>query len=83
MMDPYYEFCGGNIINDERRRFKLKDEEEYEEIDPILPWQNLTYIGDLNLGGTICGVCQKYLFLQKNQFLYFREILVDLFLSQL
>ena len=65
MMDPYYEFCGGNIINDERRRFKLKDEEEYEEIDPILPWQNLTYIGDLNMGGTICGVCQKYLFLQK------------------
>ena len=54
-----YEFCGGNIINDERRRFKLKDEEEFEEIDPILHWQNLTYIGDLNMGGTICGVCQN------------------------
>ena len=59
MMDPMYEFCGGNIINDERRRFKLKDEEEYEEIDPILHWQNLTYIGDLNMGGTICGVGQS------------------------
>ena len=56
MINIEYEFCGGNIINDERRRFKLKGSLDYEEIDPIISWQNLTYTGDMNMGATICGV---------------------------
>ena len=56
MINIEYEFCGGNIINDERRRFKIKGAYDYEEIEPIISWQNLTYTGDMNMGATICGV---------------------------
>ena len=61
MINTEYEFCGGNIINDERRRFKIKGAYDYEEIEPIISWQNLTYTGDMNMGATICGVIfEKY-----------------------
>ena len=55
-IDSDNEFCGGNIVNDERRRFKMKDGQDFEEIDPLTSWQNLTYIGSMNMGATICGV---------------------------
>lgn len=54
-IDTDMEFCGGNLVTDERRRFKLKDNEDFEEIDPLLSWQNLSYIGDLNMGASVCG----------------------------
>ena len=56
MINTEYEFCGGNIVNDERRRFELDGEFDYKEIDPLTPWENLTYYGDMNMGATICGV---------------------------
>ena len=56
MINTDYEFCGGNIVNDERRRFELDGEFDYKEIDPLTPWENLTYYGDMNMGATICGV---------------------------
>ena len=56
MINAEYEFCGGNVVNDERRRFKLTGEFDYNEIDPLTPWENLTYYGDMNMGATICGV---------------------------
>ena len=37
MINTDYEFCGGNIVNDERRRFKLDGEFGYKEIDPLTP----------------------------------------------
>ena len=55
-IDSDNEFCGGNIVNDERRRFKMKNGNDFEEIDPLSSWQNLTYIGSMNMGATICGV---------------------------
>ena len=42
-IDSDNEFCGGNIVNDERRRFKMKDGQDFEEIDPLTSWQNLTF----------------------------------------
>ena len=64
-VDHDWEFCGGNIVADERRRFKLKNQDEFEEIEPITPWQNLSYIGDVNKGASICAV--RIIFFTKNQ----------------
>ena len=55
-IDSENEFCGGNIVNDERRRFKLKGAEDFREIDPLISWKNLSYIGSMKMGATICGV---------------------------
>ena len=63
MINTEYEFCGGNIVNDERRRFELDGEFDYKEIDPLTPWENLTYYGDMNMGATICGVSFFHTFL--------------------
>ena len=60
-IDSENEFCGGNVVNDERRRFKMKGKHDFEEIDPLISWMNLTYIGSMNMGATICGVKQLYL----------------------
>ena len=56
MIDSDNEFCGGNVVNDERKRFKLKGTQGFEEIDPLISWKNLSYIGSMNMGATICGV---------------------------
>ena len=60
-IDSENEFCGGNVVNDERRRFKMKGKQDFEEIDPLVSWMNLTYIGSMNMGATICGVKHLYL----------------------
>ena len=49
------EFCGGNVVNDRRLRFKLTPD-GIEELEPLIPWENLTYYGDMNMGATICSV---------------------------
>ena len=62
LLDTDNEFCGGNLINDERKRFILNDTKTskphagYEEIEPLISWQNLTFYGDMNMGALICGV---------------------------
>ena len=55
-LDTQWEFCGGNVINDERRRFRLKGEQDFEEMEQLISWENLSYIGDMNMGATICNV---------------------------
>jgi hypothetical protein len=27
-----------------------------EKLEPLIPWENLTYYGDMNMGATICSV---------------------------
>ena len=51
------EFCGGNLVIDERRRFKLNDGTSFEEIEPLTSWKNLSYIGGMNMEASVCGVC--------------------------
>ncbi len=43
-IDIENEFCAGNLVTDQRRRFKIKDD-DIIEIEPLVHWQNLTYVG--------------------------------------
>ena len=49
------EFCGGNVVNDRRLRFRMTPD-GIEELEPLIPWEKLTYYGDMNMGATICAV---------------------------
>ena len=49
------------MVTDQRRRFVV-NKGHAEEIEPLIPWQNLTYIGGFNVGTTICGVSELSLF---------------------
>jgi hypothetical protein len=44
-------------VNDERRRFILsRNKDKIRELEPLTPWQNLTYVGGMYSGTTVCGV---------------------------
>jgi len=44
LIDVNYEFCAGNLVIDERRRFKIVNN-SIVEIEPLVDWENLTYVG--------------------------------------